>query len=127
MPGRPKTKMKKVAALEDMSIELLTELFLVVPKQWLEADEELRAGKRPDIRDETGKLWLTALVFTRQTVSAFENLGNAMRRKAGDTGPSMLKDFADGMFVAHDGHAVECNETASVDCDGAGDGQRGER
>ncbi len=120
MPGRPRTKAKQVALLEDKTIELFTELFIAMPKQWIEAAQELREGKRTDIRDPIGRLWLTAFVFARDTISVFEHLGNAMRRKAGIDGPSMWAEARDGWLADDEGNAAELGGT---ECGDDGDGE----
>lgn len=120
MAGRPRKKAAEVAALEDKTIELFVEVFIAMPKQWIEADMEIREGKRTGIRDPVGRLWLTAFAFSQQAVGAFENLGNAMRRKAGIDGPSMWAEARDGWLADNDGNAPESCET---ECEDDGDGE----
>ena len=95
MPGRPRKKAKQVGALEDKTIELFMDLFTAMPRQWLEAEQEMRNGKRSDIRDPNGRLWIMAYWSAQHAIGAFEDVGNAMRRKAGIEGPSMWQECLD--------------------------------
>ena len=114
MPGRPRKKAKQVEALEDKTIELFMDLFTAMPRQWIEAERDMRDGKLA-VRDPIGRLWIMAFWSAQNAIGAFENIGNAMRRKAGIDGPSMWQECLDTWLRAEPPDDAESSGTACGD------------
>ena len=96
------------------------DLFTAMPRQWLEAEQEMRDGKRTTIRDPIGRLWIMAMWSARDAIGAFENIGNAMPRKAGIEVPSMWQECL-GTWLR-----VEPPDDAESSCTACGNDVEGE-
>ncbi len=84
MPGRPRTTAKKFAELEEHAVRLVGELFLLVPRAYVE---------RPDVRDPTNAAWNAAIHEAMKTTIALEQLGDILRAKAGITERGVIAEF----------------------------------